>query len=151
MTFPRPCLEPDCREVVVGAARCDEHRRARLRARSHNPMYDDVRWARLRRKLIGRHVKRHGYLCPGWQREPHLARTLSVDHITPDTLGGAKYEESNLQILCTECNASKGSQVGRVGLDTPGYTPGPESDRAHPCNSRSRAGADGIAKGADDV
>lgn len=38
-----------------------------------------------------------------------------VDHITPLSLGGAKYEESNLQALCLSCHSKKTLEDGSHG------------------------------------
>lgn len=131
----RACL--DCGTLIPATAnRCPEHTRAKA-ASYHKPMYDTPRWRRLRRTLIARHLRRFGYLCPGWQVPPHLAPRLSVDHIVPVPLGGAMYDEANLQIACTDCNASKGSRIGRMGFDMGGGGPKPPSARRHdPADSR---------------
>lgn len=35
--------------------------------------------------------------------------TASADHIIPTSLGGPKYDESNLQLLCRKCNSDRGN------------------------------------------
>lgn len=102
----RPCV--DCGEPT-NEARCDVHGR-QVEARRHNPIYDDPRWKRLRKRVKARHIKRHGYMCPGYSRDPHLAAVLHADHRTPVHLGGAPFLESNVQVLCGDCNARKGSR-----------------------------------------
>ena len=108
----------DCGVIIPATSnRCDRHRRAQVNAKPHNPLYDTPHWRRLRKRLIGRHVARYGYLCPGWERPPHLAARLSVDHVVPDALGGERYDADNLQVLCTLCNRVKGTSIGRASFD----------------------------------
>jgi hypothetical protein len=54
-------------------------------------------------------------MCPGWNRPPHLAARLSLDHIVPRARGGDPWAESNLQVMCTDCNAAKGSSLALSG------------------------------------
>lgn len=103
----RPCL--DC-GTPSPKTRCPEHARA-AENRRHNRLYDEPRWRRLSRKVKQRHIRRHGYMCPGYEREAHLAVTLHADHITPVAHGGAPFDESNVQVLCGECNDRKGSRL----------------------------------------
>jgi len=37
------------------------------------------------KRVIARHVGQNGYVCPRYQRDPHPARDLTVDHVV---LGG---------------------------------------------------------------
>lgn len=112
----RPCLwvEPDSR-VACGALStapyCPAHAPRREKAR-HNPLYDDARWRRLRKRVKLAHIRRYGYMCPGWEREPHLASTLHADHIVPVTSGGAMFDAANVQVLCGTCNDRKGKRAG---------------------------------------
>jgi 5-methylcytosine-specific restriction enzyme A len=123
----RPCLWTDpqtclpCVEVSPDAY-CPTHAKARDKQR-RNPLYDDPRWRRLRKRAKARHIKRHGYLCPGWGREPHLAPDLHADHVVPVSMGGAPFEEANVQVLCGSCNDAKGTSSGRAGVQTGGGTP----------------------------
>jgi 5-methylcytosine-specific restriction endonuclease McrA len=43
-------------------------------------------------------------------RKRFAVRVLQLDHIHPFSLGG-RFEESNLQALCTTCNVRKGATV----------------------------------------
>ncbi len=67
----------------------------------------------LRRQAIADHLASFGPICPGWNRDPHRVppADLTVDHITPLALGGTD-EPSNLRVLCSRCNASRGTSVG---------------------------------------
>jgi len=42
--------------------------------------------------------------------EREVLRVLELDHITPHHRGG-RFEEKNLQALCSVCNGRKGAQV----------------------------------------
>lgn len=103
----RPCH--DC-GTPTPKARCPEHART-VEKRRHNSLYDDPRWRRLSRRVKQRHIRRHGFICPGWQREPHLAASLHADHVVPVAQGGPPFDEANVQVLCGECNDRKGSRL----------------------------------------
>lgn len=106
----RPCLgDPLTGEpcgIPTAGTRCPKHARQRERLH-HNPIYDTPQWRRLARSVKARHVRRRGYLCPGWGRTAHLAARLSADHIVPVVLGGAPFSQANVQVLCVECNGRK--------------------------------------------
>jgi len=55
---------------------------------------------RRRRSPSSRRVRR---MCPGWQRGPHAATDLVVDHVWPRTLAGG------VQVLWRACNSRKGA------------------------------------------
>lgn len=61
--------------------------------------------AMIRAKII----KEKGGVCDacGWA---HPSNELILDHVLPIALGGAEFEESNLQILCRDCNKTKTAQ-----------------------------------------
>jgi len=52
---------------------------------------------------------RHGDPVP-LRKGRHLYRGLEIDHIHPKSAGGSD-DPSNLQVLCTSCNTSKGARV----------------------------------------
>jgi hypothetical protein len=58
-------------------------------------------WRRTRRRFLERWVAMHGRVCAGWQRPPHFAWPLQVDHVEPRSLA------RGLQALCPECNNHK--------------------------------------------
>ena len=105
----RPCL--DCGTPTQGT-RCPTHERAAQRAH-HNPEYDSPGYRRLRKSVMRQWLQEHGPLCPGWQRPPHQAYDLTVDHIIPVARGG-QTARSNLQVLCSTCNSAKGDSMGRA-------------------------------------
>ena len=82
---------------------------ARFRRTPDNPVYRTGRWRRLRERVIGEWVARHGWVCPGWRRQQHPVPTggLTLDHAQPLVLGGAAYDPSNVGPLCSSCQARK--------------------------------------------
>ncbi len=72
-----------------------------------NPAYDDPRYRRMRTRLLKKHRRERGYVCPGFQRETHLTTDLTIDHIDELRHGGDLLDEGNLQILCRSCNDRK--------------------------------------------
>lgn len=69
---------------------------------------------RLRRTLIDEWVATHGWICPGYQRDPHPVQVgqLSADHIKPRSLyPELMHEPSNYAILCLTCNKKKGRKL----------------------------------------
>jgi 5-methylcytosine-specific restriction endonuclease McrA len=64
-------------------------------------------------KSISRYsvLAKSGFKCQacGARPGPDNDITLHIDHIIPFTMGGTS-EESNLQVLCYECNISKGNR-----------------------------------------
>jgi 5-methylcytosine-specific restriction enzyme A len=53
--------------------------------------------------------KRDGFTCRSCRAEP-LIENLHIDHIVPLSAGGSD-DLSNLQVLCRDCNLSKGSKI----------------------------------------
>ena len=58
------------------------------------------------RETRARIMERDGYRCRACASENYL----SIDHIVPASRGGSG-EDSNLQVLCQKCNASKGNKL----------------------------------------
>lgn len=63
----------------------------------------DGDWEKLRRWCVARHVEKHGWLCPGFMREPHPSRDLTGHHVVPISEGGESVP-GNVAILCRACN-----------------------------------------------
>lgn len=105
----RPCI--DCGRLSKGT-RCELHatlrqrERDRLRGSPSRRGYDR-QWQRLAKAIVGDHVRRFGYVCPGYGRRAHPSRALTVDHRVPLVLGGASTAQ-NAQVLCRSCNSAKG-------------------------------------------
>jgi 5-methylcytosine-specific restriction endonuclease McrA len=75
----------------------------------------DRAWRRLRAAVLGEWIALHGWLCPGFGRWRHRTTDLTVDHVVPLRLGGARLERANLQVLCAGCNTAKARvQAGEV-------------------------------------
>lgn len=99
-----PCL--DCGLPSEGS-RCPGHERAHraLRGRA---------WRTMAKAAIAAHVAEHGYVCPGWQREPHPSTDLTADHGIPLAVGGDPLP-AQVTILCRGCNGRKGTTLRRRG------------------------------------
>ena len=78
------------------------------RKKGERPNYR--RWRAVRLKVLDR----DGWACVKCGK----AGRLDVDHRIPLEDGGAVYDESNLQSLCSDCHFSK-SQEERKGKPTP--------------------------------
>lgn len=100
----RACV--DCGAITTYGTRCPTHARARARGK-HRPEYDTRAWKWTRRRVLAAHRRSWGDLCPGWNRKPHLAGDLTVDHIVPLYAGGHLTDPGNLQVLCRRCNGAK--------------------------------------------
>lgn len=79
-------------------------RRFRPKAKADG-FYDSWEWKTLRYKVL----KKHGAKCMLCGRTPADGVKICVDHIKPRALYPAlEFEESNLQVLCNDCNMGKG-------------------------------------------
>ena len=77
---------------------------------------------RVRKRYLENYVRAYGNLCPGFERMPHMAERLEVDHVQPVALGGR--DTDGLRVLCPSCNRSRGGKLGRqlqrvANTDTP--------------------------------
>lgn len=108
MQPPKIC--PGCRLPVRGQCpRCDQGGRRRVVAGPRSRQ-GYTRRERIRRAdAVRAHVEQHGWVCPGWQRDPHPAENLTADHIVPTGLGGEQSGE--LRVLCRSCNSARGSSM----------------------------------------
>src|SRR5690606_24266086 len=61
-----------------------------------------------RADVVKQHVELNGYVCPGWEREPHPSRDLTADHVEP--FHRTHDENSSLQVLCRQCNSRKSTK-----------------------------------------
>ena len=89
-------------------SRCTEHARQSNRSR-HNALYSTRAWQRLSARVLRAWRGEHGSLCPGFQRDPHQAGDLTVDHVVPVAAGGAPFDIGNCAVLCRSCNSTKGA------------------------------------------
>ena len=67
-------------------SRCTEHARQSNRSR-HNTIYSTRAWQRLSARVLRAWRGQHGNWCPGYQRPPHPAGDLTVDHVVPLAAG----------------------------------------------------------------
>lgn len=68
--------------------------------------YQTIEWKRLRYKVL---VK-HGAMCQCCGALPKPGKPLHIDHIKPRSIyPELALEESNLQVLCDDCNIGKGN------------------------------------------
>ena len=73
-------------------------------------------WMRFRKKFV-KSRKKHCEYCgktkmrkvSNKKGKPAHSNALTVDHAIPISLGGKRFDESNLRICCWECNSAKGS------------------------------------------
>lgn len=113
MTTLTTCVEPGCGRVFKREkprqARCNEHQR--IHDKKHNKRsYRTTKAANRRKQAVAAHVKQHGWVCPGYGREPHPAYDLTADHIKPRAAGGSEW--GKLAVLCRSCNSRKGAIGG---------------------------------------
>lgn len=82
--------------------------------------YNSREWIQLRFRALAEHFKRYGHRCRCCHRK-HVE--LHVDHIKPRSkFPELALEQSNLQVLCKECN------LGKSNTDDTDFRPdGPEA------------------------
>ena len=56
-------------------------------------------------------VRVNGWVCPGWERDPHESRDLTAAHSTAVAVGGVG---SLLSVLCRSCNSRQGDAPSRA-------------------------------------
>lgn len=69
---------------------------------------------RITARVIDAWVAEHGWLCPGYKRDPHEVPPggLTGEHIVPRSVRpDLMHEPSNYTVLCSPCNSRKGNRV----------------------------------------
>jgi hypothetical protein len=101
----RLCIDCERASAEVRRGRCPDCRRTyeRLKSRSRRRTAAE---RRRRQALIAAHVREHGWVCPGFERDPHPSDDLTADHLEPQAHGGRP--ESAIRILCRACNSRRG-------------------------------------------
>ena len=108
----RKCIEPGCRKLIRGSARCAEHeviakrdawRRADASRLSSSKRGYNARWRRFRQYWLARHP-----LCEECMRRGRTTAASVVDHIVPHR-GDCElfWQDGNVQSLCVSCHARK--------------------------------------------
>jgi 5-methylcytosine-specific restriction protein A len=112
----RPCPAVGCR-VLVDKGYCDQHRREKQRSYNNTPSRQaDQRFYKGRQWLAVRaaHLEKEP-LCRMCQESDRLTAATHVDHVIPRSVGGADYDDSNLQSLCMSCHSAKTRLEERAG------------------------------------
>jgi len=96
----RPCL--DCGVVIKTGSFCVacKKKREQKRGSSAKRGYDSA-WARKSKNL----TRKVGF-CENCGDAPTPENPLTLDHVTPKSLGGSNDDE-NLAVLCRRCNSKK--------------------------------------------
>lgn len=106
------CCERDCPNIATYRGRCPRHARE-YNARLDNSTPTKVaarRERKVRRRVVERWVKTHGYICPGYKRQPHASHDLTAEHIVPVADGGSTSAD-NMTVLCRSCNSRHGAET----------------------------------------
>lgn len=98
---PRPCLS--CHRLAPSTY-CDVCTRQRDAKRNARRTWYQGDWTTTSRRARAAWVAEHGWVCAGYQRDPHPSRDLTVDHVTAR-------DDSELAVLCRSCNARKGARA----------------------------------------
>lgn len=104
---PKPCGRLDCPVRVVGRTYCPEH--SKRPASPSSIAARDNRERSRRKEAVDAWVARHGYNCPGWEREPHESMDLTAAHHVAVARGGVS---SRLGVLCRSCNSRQALSLG---------------------------------------
>ena len=103
----RLCTDCERGSAEVRRGRCPDCRRRYERDKSRKRRRTAAE-RRRRQALIAAHVREHGLICPGFEREPHASDDLTADHLEPQAHGGRP--ESAIRVLCRSCNSRRGVQ-----------------------------------------
>lgn len=94
----RPCAKPGCPNLVKSGY-CDEHRREKWRndeRPSSTRRGYDTDWSKFRKWYLARHP-----FCTMCEREGRTKTADMIHHVKPLAEGGAKFDENNLQSICS--------------------------------------------------
>jgi hypothetical protein len=108
------CSTPGCPELVP-RGQCPDCRRKTSR-KQHRTVPTKVTRTHAERQrraaAVRRHVKLHGWLCPGDEaHQSHPCRDLTAHHVDAVADGGDPNGE--LTVLCRSRNSAIGSRTGR--------------------------------------
>lgn len=109
----KPCL--DCGQLfTIGTSfiRGDKRKRAARCPRCQEQAdgrrdLSDPAVRRQRKAAVDAWVQAHGWVCPGWRRDPHPSTDLTADHVVAVASGGNPL--GPFAVLCRSCNSRKGS------------------------------------------
>lgn len=111
---PKSCGRYGCPNTVVGQTYCPTHEAERqAKRRANTPLSPTSRAAneraerRRRAEAVQAWVRVHGWVCPGYQRDPHESRDLTAAHAVAVAAGGT---HSVLTVLCRPCNSKQGTK-----------------------------------------
>ncbi|MBO3702953.1 MAG: HNH endonuclease [Candidatus Accumulibacter sp.] len=96
--------------MLTSPGYCDAHRagqhrdygRARRRFDTELGCYQSAKWRAVRAALLRAHP-----VCQLCAARGLLVPAKVVDHVLPIKDGGARYDESNLERICTSCHNAK--------------------------------------------
>jgi 5-methylcytosine-specific restriction enzyme A len=103
----KPCLTCG---TPSDSSRCPKHR---TRAPSKPGSTYNRQHKRLKDMAVTRHVLQYGWICPGYECDPHPVPPggLVGDHHLPHSkYPELAYEPSNYRALCSVCNSRKGNR-----------------------------------------
>jgi hypothetical protein len=106
----RLCIDCGRASAEVRRGRCPDCRRTYERNKSRTRRRTAAE-RRRRQALIAAYVRENGWVCPGFEREPHASDDLTADHLEPQAHGGRP--EGAIRVLCRSCNSRRG--VGETG------------------------------------
>lgn len=108
---PKSCGRFGCDELVVGRTYCAEHEAERQREHRSpsSRAHDNHNERRRRAAVVAAWVRINGWVCPGWQRDPHASSDLTAAHVLAVAHGGG---DGPLTVLCRRCNSQQGTRAG---------------------------------------
>lgn len=105
---PKKCGAAGCEARVVGRTYCALHTVPSPSSRADSRVPGE---RRRRAEAVASWVRVNGWVCPGWERDPHESRDLTAAHSTAVAVGGVR---SLLSVLCRSCNSRQGDAPSRA-------------------------------------